>query len=79
MTTPDTLLGAVANAIATADVDGATYEDLARAAINGYTERSLSNRLKIVWVEESGEITPDWWQRVKLGFSRNNDQEDDGA
>lgn len=33
MTTPDTLLGAVADAIATADVDGATYEDLAWAAL----------------------------------------------
>lgn len=34
MTKHDTLLGAVADAIATADVDGATYEDLARAALD---------------------------------------------
>jgi hypothetical protein len=38
MTTPDTLIGAVANAIATADVDGATYEDLARAALEARAE-----------------------------------------
>lgn len=36
MTTPETLLGAVADAIATADVDGATYEDLARAALSAH-------------------------------------------
>lgn len=65
MTTPDTLLGAVADAIATADTDGATYEDLARAAMKAqrlWNERFLRSIKDMCFKDID-----------------TNDQEDDGA
>lgn len=65
MTAPDTLICAVADAIATADVDGATYEDLALAALKAdrlFREQFMQ---KIVTTGFSGP--------------NNTDQEDDGA
>ena len=66
MTTPDTLLGAVADAIATADVDGATYEDLAAAACLAHN----------AWRHKTGSSG---WPELRDYAERNNDQEDDGA
>lgn len=63
MTKPDTLLGAVADAIATADVDGATYEDLARAALDA----------QVNWRFGSEPIG------AYSALGRISNQEDDGA
>lgn len=79
MTTPKfndkPLVETVADAIATADVDGATYEELAAAALDAYTDWSWRNRPKFTFYEESAAIDPAAWQSL----GRNNDQEDDGA
>lgn len=59
------LISVVANAIATADVDGATYEDLAAAAIVGHLR----------YERETTELL----RAPQTKWDRNSDQEDDGA
>lgn len=72
MTTLDTLLSAVADAIATADVDGATYEDLALAALDANTnwmrvQRAMLTREMTLNIHQMQEN----WKACE--------QEDDGA
>jgi hypothetical protein len=62
------LVETVADAIATADVDGATYEDLARVAID--TEYAWRARGHAYIAATADELAD------KL---RDNNQEDDGA
>ena len=62
------LVETVADAIANADFDGATYEDLARVALD--TQYAWEARVHAYLAAKVNDLT---------GMLRNNDQEDDGA
>ena len=64
------LTSVVADAIFTADMDGATYEDLAKAALRAREEYALSFEKTALAMLEL---------KTNLARDRNNDQEDDGA